>query len=65
MRIGFASDHRGYKMKNELIYGESNPDPNGDTESDYKEENNKFCTKCGSKVELNDKFCPSRENKLD
>ena len=53
------------KLKNEIIHGESNPNFNEDAELDYNEENNNFCTNCGSEVEIDAKFCPSCGNKIN
>ena len=53
------------KLKTEIIHGESNPNFKEDSYPDYKEENNNFCTNCGSKVENDAKFCQSCGNKLN
>ena len=62
---GLISEAEFNKMKNEIIHGESNPNFKEEVESDYKEENNNFCTNCGSKVDLDAIFCPSCGNKLN
>ena len=62
---GLISEEEFNKLKNEIIHGESNPNFNEDAELDYNEENNNFCTNCGSEVEIDAKFCPSCGNKIN
>jgi len=62
---GLISEEDFNKLKTEIIHGESNHNFNEDANPEYKEENNNFCTNCGSKVENDAKFCQSCGNKLN
>ena len=62
---GLISEKEFNKLKNEIIYDESNLNFNKNAEVYHTEENNTFCTNCGSEVDFDAKFCQSCGNKLN
>lgn len=62
---GLINEDEFNKLKNEIIHRKSNHNLNEDTELDYNDGTNNFCTNCGSEVEIDAKFCPSCGNKLN
>ena len=62
---GLITEEDFNKLKNEIIYAESNPNINEEINFECESENNNFCTNCGNKIEYGAKFCQFCGNKLN